>query len=85
MGWPNPKGDDTQVVDALTGLASKVSGRCDCKHYSLARGFSTSFERCSRIGTGSVCGSCAVFLSVTSVIHVCFAMCGSRNKSLPHH
>ena len=48
MGWPNPKGDDTQVVDALTRLASQVSGRCDCKHYSLARVFSTSFEGCSR-------------------------------------
>ena len=24
MGWPNPKGDDTQVVDALTGLEKKL-------------------------------------------------------------
>ena len=71
---PNPKGDDTQVVDALTGLASKVSGRCDCKHCSLVRVFFTGFERRRRIGIGSVCCSCAVFLSVTSVIHDFFAM-----------
>ena len=48
MGWPNPKGDDTQVVDALTGLASKVSGRCDCNHYSLARGFSQASKVVAR-------------------------------------
>ena len=39
MGQPNPIGDDTQVVDELTGHASKVTGRSDCKPHSLERGF----------------------------------------------
>ena len=44
-----------------------------------------NFECCSRIRTGSVCCSCAAFLSVTCVTHVYFATFGSRNKSFPHH
>ena len=84
MGQPNPKGDDTQVVNELTGHASKVTGRSDCKPIPWHVVFST-FECCSRIRTGSVSCSCAAFLSVTCVTHVYFATFGSRNKLFRHH
>ena len=44
MGQPNPKGDDTQVVDDLTGHASKVSGRSDCKPPFLGTWFSEALH-----------------------------------------
>ena len=84
MGQPNPKGDDTQVVDELTGHASKVSAEVIGSTIPWHVVFS-NFECCSRIRTGSVSCSCAAFLSVTCVTHVYFATVGSRNKSFPHH